>query len=767
MKKITLLAFWLSLCFSAKAQTTFEASADYGKLHDITYDATVQNKLYAASFNNHIVVSVDNGATWNLLYSYPSSQGVISDLKMLPGNTALSFYTGFGIHILDLATNTLTTTVDIPQSNVAGAGASYITAYDIHDAAGQMILVNTGFSIGFSNFGKTFFTEDGGTTWKEVYYTVNHDNVFINNVAIGPNGNKDLFLARGLGDSGVNGGLWHSNNQGDDWTESLAGMAVSAISFKPGNTGEILVGTSISFGGNPENIFKSTDSGTTWAALPITWTDVTLNNITKIVYNPSNTSKVIALEENEILRSEDGGNTWTNTIYDVDTNLAYYYGLNASYNPFNENQVAITTDFYSQFSNDSSPALVQIKAPFFNIISTSIKKYGADKHLYYGGQGGRQHKNLTTGVIDAYEVESPNSFNPKQNFMYADPAIAGRVFTYAGMGFFGGFLNVSTDYGATTSNLLQSYSDDIQELVVDPSNSNVIYVSMRSGDNSTVSKIDFTDLTNVVVTDIATPDPDETGGVVTGIIINTTNSNEIYIAKRTKVYKSLDAGLTWEEKSIGLEWLNPAADLIWNFVKNPLNENQFSIATSAGVYTTTDAAENWTTALDGVNVNMLKYSPLNDGVIIGANFRDTLGASLTYSLDNGTTWNNITSAQLDYIATNRIDFDFDGNTIAAYIATPDLGVMKYVITDLPLSVQNPGVNDSSMTMYPNPATTQVALTSTKGLEIQAVTVFSLLGQKVLESNAATLNVSGLSKGTYVVKATTTTGKVLVQKLIKN
>ena len=47
-----------------------------------------------------------------------------------------------------------------------------------------------------------------------IYYTLNNANVFINNVAVSPTDNKKLFLARGLGDSNVDGGLWISTNGG-------------------------------------------------------------------------------------------------------------------------------------------------------------------------------------------------------------------------------------------------------------------------------------------------------------------------------------------------------------------------------------------------------------------------------------------------------------------------------------------------------------------------------------------------------------------------
>lgn len=765
MRKITLLVLWFFICCSANAQMTLEGSTDYGKLQDVTYDATVQNKLYAATQGNHIVVSLDNGQNWNVLFSYPNSSAFIEDLRMLPGNNDLSFSTGSDICIFNLATNQITATFPVPQSGVPDASPSRVSSYYLNDAEGTTMLVDTTFKIGFTGFGKTFYTEDSGVHWQEIYYTVNNDDVFINNVAISPNNPKMLFLARGLGGSGVNGGIFISLNGGTSWQESLAGVSTEAIAFNPNNSNEILVGSSIGFGIHPENLFKSTDNGVSWTAIPISWTDETLDCITKIVYNPSNPDKIIVLEENEIVRSDDGGDTWSSVVYPVGISMEYYYGINASYNPVNENQVVITTDLYPQISNDGGATLMQIKAPFFNCVSTSVGKYAAGPHLYYHAQGGRLHKNLQTGISLAYDTELPNSYNPKRNYVIADPAIAGRVFTYASMGFFGGFLTVSTDYGATTTNLLQAFADDIQELTVDPNNSNIIYVSMRSSENCNVYKIDFSDLDNVISTEISTPEVSEFGyGVVTGIIVDSSNSDVMYIAKGTKVFKSTDAGANWEEKIAGLT-LDASSDIIFDLVKNPLNANQFAVATNAGIYTTADAAENWTLSLGNTSVNRLKYSPINNGVIVAGSHTSMYGeASVSYSIDNGLTWTTIGAAQLSYVATGAMDFNFDGTTIDVYIGAVDLGAVKYSIINLPLSVKYPSLN-GVLGLYPNPAVTEVNLTVPDTTQIQSVTVFSLLGQKVIEGNTSKLNISGLSKGTYVVKATTASGHIFIQKMI--
>jgi len=764
MKKITILAMLLVAGF-ANAQTTFEASRNYAKLQDVTYDPTVQNKLYAATNGNHIVVSTDNGANWDLLYSHPTNE-FLSDLKLAPGNAALTFSTRDAIQIYSLTSNTIMATFPIPQSGVDGAGASWLNSYDLYDANGTTMVVDTGFSVGFSSFSKVFYTKDAGVHWFEIYYTLDNNNVFINDVAISPNNSDKVFLARGNGDSDIDGGLWTSINDGQDWTEQLEGVTLDAISFSPANANDMMIGSSIGFGIHPEKLYRSSDNGTNWSEIAIAWTDETLNNITKIVYNPGNPNQIMVLEENEIIRTNDGGTTWESIVYPVGVSMDYYYGLNASYNPFNGSQVAITTDLYPQFFNDTSETLTQIEAPFFNIISTSIGKYSGDVHLYYGGQGGRQHKNMTTGVISAYDVEGPDSFNPKRNYMFADPNVAGRVFTYASMGFFGGWVNMSTDYGATTTNILQAFADDMQELTIDPNNTNIIYVSMRSGESGNMVKIDVTDSSNIVTTDIITPEVTEFGdGVITGIVIDPANSNTIYIAKRHKILKTVDGGSNWEEIGTGLEDVT-SNDIIWDLQGNPLNAAQLTIGTNIGVYTSVDSGATWTSILPGTDAKRIKHSTLHDGVIAVTVFStEFVMAQIAYTADNGEEWNYVTPEDIHYAQSYGMDYDFEGNSINAYIATSDLGVMRYVIADVFLGTDHP-VSENPVGIYPNPASGEVTVFANNGLEVDHVAVYSLTGQKVLERNSATLDVSGLSNGIYMVKVQTNAGKSFTQKLVK-
>lgn len=767
MKKIT-IALLLLLSYASQAQISYEASTNFGKLEDLTYDATVENKMYARTQGNHIIVSADNGLTWNLKYSFPNPTAQMKDLKQY-GQTGLSFSvvnsgTNDGVYLFDLATNTITHYYAIPnpQDN------AYVSSYSFYDTMGNDLIIHTSYSEGLVARTKVFHTKNAGTIWNLIYFSVDHDDVHIDNVAFSPVNNAKIYMGRSLGPNGINGGLLISQDFGMTWTEKLPGYTFSAITFNPLNSNDILLGTSIGFGVHPERVYRSTDGGDTWTNLPITWTDQTLNNITKITFHPTNPNHIIILEENEIVKSNDGGLTWNNIAY-PNGSTSYYYGLSASYNPFNQNQVAIATDLFPQFSNDGGTTLTQIKAPFYNVISVSHAKYQSEKHLYYGTQGGRLHKNLTSGVTSIHDIEPPTSFNPKRNYMVADPVVAGRLFTYASMGFFGSSLNMSTDYGATTTVLMDAFADDMQELIVDPNNTNIIYVSLRSGEGGNLYKINFANPEEIITDEIATPETSEFGyGVVTGISVSATNPNEIFIAKSSKVFKSVDGGLTWVEKINGLT-ISHDADLIWDMARNPLDANHFTVVTSSGIFATSDAGENWTAILQGVDAKRIKYSPVNNGVMLASvHSALEIDAAIYYTIDGGANWTYVSPQQLNYIQSYSMDYDFDGSTINAYLATTDLGVMKYQILNLPLGIHNPEIANNPIFIYPNPANDILNVgVSDNQFEIKNTAIYSITGQKVMESTSNSINISKLSSGIYIVNVTTQNDKQFSQKLIKN
>lgn len=145
--------------------------------------------------------------------------------------------------------------------------------------------------------------------------------------------NENIILA-----GGVSGGMWKSINSGISWTRTSHPNTLNSSTCliqdtRSGKeniwyqgTGE-LIGNSAGAPGAPyrgDGIFKSTDNGDSWNLIPSTTNnrlsifESPFNYIWNIVINTNRTDidEIFAAVYGGIVRSQDGGNTWTTVLGD-------------------------------------------------------------------------------------------------------------------------------------------------------------------------------------------------------------------------------------------------------------------------------------------------------------------------------------------------------------------------------------------------------------------------------------------------------------------
>jgi photosystem II stability/assembly factor-like uncharacterized protein len=155
-------------------------------------------------------------------------------------------------------------------------------------------------------------SEDGGAHWADASTGLPVDRV--QTIAVDAADSQTLYAGT-LTPPGVpSDGIFKSADGGRTWTvineglvdpvTAIAPLDVAALVIDPSHPGTLLAGTRFS------EIFKSTDGGTTWTPATFGGFDVGLET-SAILYDPSNPATVYAATSIGLLKSVDGGDSWT------------------------------------------------------------------------------------------------------------------------------------------------------------------------------------------------------------------------------------------------------------------------------------------------------------------------------------------------------------------------------------------------------------------------------------------------------------------------
>ena len=173
----------------------------------------------------------------------------------------------------------------------------------------------------------------------------------------------------------------------------------------------------------------------------------------------------------------------------------------------------------------------------------------------------------------------------------------------------------------------------VNTIVVDPYNSNIIYVGSPAGG---IWKSTDAGQTYIPLTDYLP----QIG--VSGITIDPTNTDILYIATgdddynnalSVGIWKSTDAGANWQQT--GMNPTNTPYRTSEIYI-NPDNTNMLWVATSDGIFKSTDGGDTWTNKQSG-GFRDLKVKPSDPNIIYG-----TTDDKFYKSTDAGETFTHIT-----------------------------------------------------------------------------------------------------------------------------
>lgn len=764
MTKLILVLTVLICGITAQSQITFESTNDYGRIYDITFDPNLENRLYALSQMNHILQSNDKGETWEVIYSVPGNSGRFKKLKHLFGGI-LSFMVQSptilednGLYFLDTGSGDI---IKYMAPIPIGAENISMVSYSVYAQDPFTAMLHFGYRAGRFDSEVVYYTNDGGQNWSEVYLPENYDDVAPNNVAISPDDPQKLFIARGNSPTATFGGLFVSNDAGQSWEEKIPGTTFKAIAFHPQNSDMILLGTDdVGYGGQSENLYRSVDGGDTWAVIPIPWESGIQDVINAIIFDAQNPTTVMVLEENEIVVTQNDWQTFEKYVHPIGPSNGYFYGLNASFNPFHQGEVFINSNFYPLLSTDYGATFTQHLNPFFPSNFTEIQE-GTESHLYYGAQRGLVHKNMETNEIEAMDIVPLGVFsNDPPPFYHIDKKMIGRVYKYT-PSFLGSILSVSSDFGRNYDPLFTNFFDSIISINQDPLNPNVVWASFLVG--GTVI-LDFTDLNNVTESHVVLPGPDS----MRDVYFDTTNSSSLLMAAGPKVYLSNDSGSSWIEISNGL----PSDNVIYDIERSPHNVNEYTIATETGIYKTTDQGENWLQTYQGTHLKKIAYSEYNDAHAVASRmtrqplFGAAIDAQIIYTTNGGVSWDEVPLDVIAHAGALSMSYQFHENSVDVYLATLDLGLIKYTIDLTTLEVTNTSQNTNSFIVYPNPVQDVIKIQE-NGDKLVSIAIYNSIGQQVMDSVAVKeIRTGHLKSGVYFISIQNEKGENFIKRFVK-
>jgi len=721
-----------------------------GRINIVAFDPVDSNTFYVGSAGSNAWKTTDGGNTWMSMYDYLPMQGV-ADIKINPLNrNTIYIATGDG---------------------------------DAADAYSSGVIVSHDAGLHWATTGLSWLPS--------LYYSAHC-------ILINPLDTTSMMLAS-------TNGLYKSHDGGLTWTNIFSG-SFKQIIYNPADTA-IVYGAM--YTDTFAQIMRSADGGNTWAAVT-SYTDAQRINLAVCPANPAIVKAIVSNQSSGLegfYSSSDSGQTFiplvidtgicTNNLLSYDLGLPAtacsgqaWYDLCIAINPANPNEVTVG-GVNTYYSSDGGSSWTLANQWYGGL--TGVSTVHADKHclaynplsggLYETCDGGiyKNYGPTTSPWIDLTNGISITEFyrvavNNNVSFVIGGAQDNGTKLIDAGFSedLVGGdgmqpLINpldpnntwyASYQYGATfvtrdAGNTWTSISDTIHgtggwisPYIVNPADTanilmayNQVYITHNSG-------LSWTSISPVFDTDASNP-----GITIDRMVVAPSNPNVIYATYydyniwTPYIRYTTDLGTTWHYITM------PFISLISDIVVDPRNENKIWVTCPWYGYDkiwafnlTTNTWTNQTGDLPDIPVECMIIDSSSLTQYVGTDaavfYKDT-------SMVNWALYNtdlpcvHIEDLQINY-ATNQL-----------WAATYGRGMWATTKVDhTPTAIKQVSLNANDITVYPNPATTQLTVQSTNQ-PISKITITNLLGQTLysLQYNSlqVNVNIAALAPGMYFVK----------------
>jgi photosystem II stability/assembly factor-like uncharacterized protein len=562
-------------------------------------------------------------------------------------------------------TSTLSIAVDPQTSSILYAGTIYgiykstdsgdnwvnitndlLTYYGVIPGINEIVfhpqLSNTLY-LGSRFGGGVFKSINGGQNW-----TAANDGIttgYVETLVIDPQ-NPAILYAGTKGHDGQ-GGIFKSSNNGESWAAVNTGLPLPAfvysIAIDPQNTNTLYAGL------HGAGIYKSINSGDTWTALN-TSTAIKFSHV--LLIDPDTTSTIYAgTADNGLFKSENSGTTFTaindgieaekiiTAIWQVDASTIYAGTENGGV--YKSIDAGDTWEYSSSGLNSS---YIQCLTGVDN-----------DSSIIYTGTGGGISKTIDSGVswndrnygLPAAKIETLLLLPQEPYSLYAGTDNGG-VYEYQ-----------DENWISKSSGITNTW---IRSLEYDPITPTTLYAgTFFSG---IYKSIDGGSSWIEQNTGLPTFQDD-----VRDIIVHPTTPTTVYAGLQSGVYKSIDGGDNWVESSTGMPI--DARD-IYSLTMDPNNpENLYASIGNEGVYKTTDGGQNWNASNNGLTnfyVHGLAVDPSDSSIVYAGG-----EGRLFRSIDSGATW---TPNDLDHTVFSIVFNPSEVGTL--YAGTEGWGVYKSI-----------------------------------------------------------------------------------------